>query len=140
MEGFRRALAQPGPPDEQLRAALAYYIEEMADQLKGTVVLLDDGALSPHLHAQIVERRDEYEQTLRQVIAAGIAAGVFVPCDPKIAGLVILGAIHWIPKWYTPGGRCSAKEIADAFSAQLVRGLQKHPEMITLDGGQTLAW
>jgi TetR/AcrR family transcriptional regulator len=129
MEGFRRALAQPGAPDEHLRAALAYYIEEMADQLKGTVVLLEDGALSPDLHARIVERRDEYERTLRQVIADGVAAGIFVSCDPKIAAFVILGAIHWIPKWYRQGGPCSAKEIAEAFSAYLVRGLQKRPAL-----------
>jgi len=129
MEGFRRALAQPGAPDEHLRAALAYYIEEMADQLKGTVVLLEDGALSPHLHARIVERRDEYERTLRQVIADGVTAGIFVSCDPKIVGFAILGAIHWIPKWYRQGGPCSAKEIAEVFSAYLVRGLQKRPAL-----------
>lgn len=129
MEGFRRALAQPGTPDEHLRTALAYYIEEMADQLKGTVVLLEDGALSPHLHARIVERRDEYERTLRQVIADGVAAGIFVACDPKTVAFAVLGAIHWIPKWYRQGGPCSAKEIAETFSAYLVRGLQKRPAL-----------
>lgn len=127
IEGFRRPGSHRGAPDEQLRAAIAYYIEEMADQLNGTVVLLEDGALSPRLRRLVVARRDEYERLLRQVIARGVAAGVFVPCDPKIVGFAILGAIHWIPKWYTPGGPCSAAEIAEVFAAYLVRGLQAHP-------------
>ncbi|MBI2525845.1 MAG: TetR/AcrR family transcriptional regulator [Candidatus Rokubacteria bacterium] len=127
MEGFHLALAQPGPPDEQLRAALAHYIEGMADQLKGTVVLLEQGALSPPHHRRIVRGRDEYEQALRRMIAAGITAGVFVPCDPKLVGFAILGAVHWIPKWYHPAGPSPAREIAEAFATYLVRGLTKQP-------------
>lgn len=127
MEGIRQARAAASAPDEQLRIALAYYIEGMTDQLRGTVVLLEEGALSPRQHRRIIERRDEYERMLRKLIEEGIAAGVFVPCDPTLVGFAILGAMNWIPKWYTPTGRCSAKEIAEAFSWHLVRGLQKLP-------------
>src|SRR3989304_395957 len=123
MEGFHRALAQPAPPDEQLRVALAHYIEGMADQLKGTVVLLEQGALSPRHHRQIVRGRDEYEQALRTLIAGGVAAGVFVPCDPKLVGFAILGAVHWVPKWDKPAGPSPAPAVAAAFAAYLVRGL-----------------
>jgi TetR/AcrR family transcriptional regulator len=125
MDGFRQAWAVPLPPDEQLRIALTHYIEAMADQLKGTVVLLDQGALSPRLHARIVEGRDEYERALRGVIAKGIEVGVFAPCDPKIVGFALLGALHWIPKWYSPTGDRSAREIAAQFADYLVRGLRK---------------
>lgn len=125
MDGFRRAWTVPASPDDQLRIALTHYIEAMADQLKGTVVLLEQGALSPRLHAQIVERRDEYERTLRGVITQGIEAGVFAPCDPKIVGFALLGALHWIPKWYRPTGAKSPKEIAAQFADYLVRGLRK---------------
>jgi TetR/AcrR family transcriptional regulator len=129
IEGIRQAIAKASTPDEQLRIALAYYIEGMTDQLTGTVVLLDEGALSPRRHRRIIERRDEYERMLRKLIEEGIAAGVFTACDPKLVGFAILGAMNWIPKWYTPTGERSAKEIAEAFSAYLVRGLQKFPSM-----------
>src|SRR3990172_5926544 len=107
--------------------ALDIGMEGMADQLTGTVVLLEQGALSPRHHRQIVRGRDEYEQALRTLIAGGIAAGVFVPCDPKLVGFAILGAVHWIPKWYNPAGPTPAPEIAEAFAAYLVRGLTKQP-------------
>jgi len=59
--------------------------------------------------------------------SGGVAAGVFVPCDPKLVGFAILGAVHWIPKWYNPAGPSPAREIAEAFAAYLVRGLTKQP-------------
>jgi len=134
IEGIRRAIAKASTADEQLRIALAYYIEGMTDQLTGTVVLLEEGALSPRRHRRVIERRDGYERMLRTLIEEGIAAGVFVPCDPKLVGFAILGAMNWIPKWYTPTGRCSAKEIAEAFAAYLVRGLQRDPSTEAPDG------
>lgn len=132
MEGIRQALSRSSAPDEQLKIAIAYYIEGMTDQLRGTAVLLDEGALSPPRHRQIIARRDEYERMLRRIMEEGIAAGVFVPCDPKLVGFAILGAMNWIPKWYDPSGKCSAEEIAEAFSSYLVRALQKRPSIDAL--------
>ena len=132
MEGIRQALSRSSAPDEQLKIAIAYYIEGMTDHLRGTAVLLDEGALSPRRHRQIIARRDEYERMLRRIIEEGIAAGVFVPCDPKLVGFAILGAMNWIPKWYNPSGKRSAGEIAEAFSSYLVRALQKRPSIDAL--------
>lgn len=126
-EAIRQALARASTPDEQLRIVVAYYIEGLTDQLRGGVVLLEQGALSPRHHRQIIARRDENERMLRKIIEEGVATGVFVPCDPKLVGLAILGAVNWIPKWYDPEGQCSAQEIAGTLSTYFVRGLQKRP-------------
>ena len=123
LEGIRDALAQASAPDEQLRLALARYIEGMTDQLRGSVVILEEDTLSPAHYRWVKERRDEYERELRGVIERGIAEEVFVPCDPRVVGFAILGAMNWIPKWYHHDGTRTGKEIADAFSSYLVRGL-----------------
>ena len=127
LEAIRRALAASDAPDEQLRVALAYYIEHMTDDLSGSVVLLEDGTLSPAHRQQITAWRDQYEQQVRAIVARGIQRGVFVGCDPKLIGFAFLGAANWIPKWYDAKGQRSGKEIADVFATYLVRGLQKHP-------------
>lgn len=123
LEGIRKAVAQAGAPDEQLRLALACYIEGMTDQLRGSVVILEEGTLSPAHYRWVRDGRDEYERELRGIIARGIAAEVFVPCDPRVVGFAILGAMNWIPKWYDPDGSRTGKEIAEAFASYLVRGL-----------------
>lgn len=127
MDGVRQALARAASPDEQLRLAIAYWIEGMTDELRGAAVLLEEGALAPRHHREVIKRRDEYEGELRRIVQRGIDAGVFVPCDAKLAGFAVLGAMNWVPKWYRAGGPLSGKEIADALSTHLVRGLQRHP-------------
>ncbi len=62
------------------------------------------------------------------IIARGIAEEVFVPCDPRVVGFTILGAMNWIPKWYHHDGSRTGKEIADAFSSYLVCGLLRDPK------------
>ncbi|MDP2625660.1 MAG: TetR/AcrR family transcriptional regulator, partial [Candidatus Rokubacteria bacterium] len=127
LEGIRAARERASSADEQLRLALGYYIEGIMDQLRGSVVLLEEGALTPAHQRQVIAGRDEYERQLREIIARGGRDGVFVPCDPRLAGFALLGAGNWIPKWYSPAGLRTPKEIAEAFSTYLVRGLQRHP-------------
>lgn len=131
-EGVRQAVERTSSPDEQLRIAIAHYIEGMTDQLSATVMLLEEGVLAPRHHRAIIKRRDEYETKLRAIIRAGIDGGVFVPCDPKLAGFAILGAMNWVPKWYSPTGPRSGKEIAEALSTYLVRALQQRPSDTTI--------
>lgn len=126
INAVRTALAEASEPDEQLRIVLTRYIGGMTDQLAGIVVLLYEGALSASHYRQIMEQRDEYERLLRGIVDAGIESGVFVPCDSRLVGFAILGALNWIPRWYRPGGPRTPKEIAEAFSKFFVRGLQAH--------------
>lgn len=127
LEGIRRARVQAREADEQLRLALACYIEGMTDQLRGSVAILEEGALSAAHDREVKEGRDAYERQLREIIARGVAEEVFVPCDVRVIGFAILGAMNWIPRWYRPDGGRSGKEIAEAFSSYLVRGLLRCP-------------
>jgi TetR/AcrR family transcriptional regulator len=127
LEGIKQAVTRATSPDEQLRMALSYYIEGMADQLRANVVLLEEGTLSLRYRREIITRRDEYEGKLRAIISSGGATGVFVPCDVKLVGFAILGAMNWVPKWFSAMGPHSGKHIADVLSTFLVRGLQNEP-------------
>ncbi|HBH03967.1 MAG TPA: TetR family transcriptional regulator [Candidatus Rokubacteria bacterium] len=135
LEGIRRAQAETAAPDEQLRRALAAYIEGMTDQLRGSVVILEEGTLSPEHYREVKAERDEYERELRGIIARGVAQEVFVPCDLRLVGFALLGAMNWIPKWYSPAGSRSGREVAEVFAAYLVRGLQASGRAPALTAG-----
>lgn len=135
MEGMALARERTTAPDERLRISLRHYMERMTDQLTATVALLDEGALSPAVHRRLVQKRDAYERELRALLEAGVAAGTFVACDPKLIGLAILGAMNWIPKWFDPDGPRTGAEVAGAFADYLVRGLLRAPA--ARPGGRT---
>lgn len=135
MEGLRRAEALGGTAGERLRTALQYFIEQMAENLKGCFVMLEGGMLGPRLHRQVVKRRDEYEHRLRDLVAEGVASGAFVPCNPKVIVFAMLGAVNWVQKWYSPDGEVAAKDIAETFAAYLVRGLERRGVDVLLETG-----
>src|SRR3990170_1801428 len=109
------------------RVPIEIGLEGMTDQLRGSVVLLEEGALSPEHYREVKAGRDEYERQLRGIIARGIAQEVFVPCDARLVGFALFGAMNWIPTWYDPAGRRSGREVAETFAAYLVRGLRAAP-------------
>ncbi len=124
MEGIALAEGRPDPEDVKLYVALRHFIEGMTDTLKGCVVLTE-GMLSPRLYRELVRRRDEYERRLRALVEAGVASGAFAPCDPKMVVLAMLGAMNWIPRWYSPDGERKPGEVAETFARYLVRGLSQ---------------
>ena len=68
--------------------------------------------------------RDRFEHGVRKMIRGGIADGVFAPQNVDLAGITVLGAINWIPKWYRPDGPMSSAEIAERIADQLIRSLR----------------
>lgn len=74
------------------------------------------------LETRIAKRR-QFEQRLRDIIAEGIEAGEFGPCDPAMAGRLILSGINWMHRWFDPEKGLSAEDIADQYADILLGGL-----------------
>ena len=72
----------------------------------------------------IAERRNRYESLYRHVVEEGIASGDFAPTDPKMATLLVLSAVNWLPQWYNPSGPLSPAEVADSFMRFCAGGLE----------------
>jgi AcrR family transcriptional regulator len=112
------------PPDEKLRRLIVAFVHTILDELHGTALFLDLEALTPSHFETIVARRDLFDRGIRQVLDEGIRAGVFGPCDAKLLSFAILGAVNWIPRWYSPDGPASSQEIAERFADYLIAGLR----------------
>jgi TetR/AcrR family transcriptional regulator len=136
-EGMRLAHERGGTAAERLRTALTYFIEKTSENLRGCVLLLEDGMLGRRLQRRLIQRRDEFEEHLRDLIREGTASGEFIPCDPKMIAFAILGAVNWIQKWYSPSGPATPRQIAEIFAAYLVRGLERARTDVHGDGETT---
>lgn len=113
------------PPEDRLRALIVAAVHIILDELHGTALFLDLEALTPAHRRAVVARRDRFDQGLRQVVKDGIAGGRFTGADPKLLSFAILGAVNWIPRWYSPEGPSTSEEIADRFADYLIAGLRK---------------
>jgi AcrR family transcriptional regulator len=112
------------PPDEKLRRLVVAFVHTILDELHGTALFLELEALTPaHLKAVIV-RRDTFDHGVRQVLAEGMEAGVFMRGNPKLLAFALFGAVNWIPRWYNPEGASSSQEIAELFADFFIAGLR----------------
>ncbi|HLG86152.1 MAG TPA: TetR/AcrR family transcriptional regulator [Alphaproteobacteria bacterium] len=126
-DGLDEARQAGGTGREKLHHALRHYLKEMIDELSCCVVLMEEHALLPDDHARLLKDRDRFEQALRALIREGIEDGSIAPCDPKLAVFAILGAIHWVPKWFRHDGPWSAAEVSDALTDLLDRMVSAKP-------------
>lgn len=121
--GIIAAARQRPSHAEQLAYAIREHVRVMTDTLEGSSLAFETSALSPRHQSEVIAARDRYEQALRDIVRAGIAAGEFRSVDPKVAVFAILGAINWIARWYTPQGSVQPPELGAQFADTLVRGL-----------------
>ena len=126
-EGLAKAEAEGGSARVKLNNALRFYLKEMIDELSCCVVLTEENALLPEDYAELLKQRDSFEIALRDLIRAGIADGSIVPCDPKLAVFTILGAVHWVSKWFNQGGAWSADAVSTALTDLLDRMVSTTP-------------
>jgi AcrR family transcriptional regulator len=112
-------------PEQKLRGLIGAFVHTILDELHGTALGLDLEALSPaHLRTVIV-RRDRFDKGMREVLKEGIRSGTFVYADAKLLSFAILGAVNWIPRWYSPDGPSTSEEIAERFADYLIAGLRR---------------
>ena len=127
LESLHRAQAAGGSGLERLTVTLRHYLQMMLGQEGGYVVLLEENAMKPAHVRAIVKRRDKFEQGLREFVVGGIADGSIVPCNPKLAIFMMMGALNWGRKWYRPSGDWSGTQIAFALTQMLQRSLSASP-------------
>ncbi|MGE4056841.1 MAG: TetR/AcrR family transcriptional regulator [Vicinamibacterales bacterium] len=113
------------PAEARLRKLIVAFVHTILDELQGTALFLDLEALSPAHRRAVVARRDLFDRAMRQVLAEGVGSGTFGKADPKLLSFAILGAVNWIPRWYSPDGPATSQTIADTFADFLIAGLRE---------------
>jgi TetR/AcrR family transcriptional regulator, cholesterol catabolism regulator len=80
-------------------------------------------SLRPAQRARIIALRDQYELVFRNELEDGIRQGKFLPVDVQVTAYGILAMATSVSTFYSPRGRLSLDEIAEVFTAVVIRGL-----------------
>jgi TetR/AcrR family transcriptional regulator len=112
---------------DRLVLTISGYVSQLIDELNCCVVLMEEQALELNDRAKLVRQRDKFERALRSLVKEGIEDGSVVPCDPKLAIFVILGAMNWVPKWFKPSGAWKPEQLTAALGQIFERALSSAP-------------
>lgn len=135
-ENLQRAKREHGTGLDKLRYTLRGYLEQIIEELNCCIVLTEETELADEDRERIVAKRDAFEIELRELVKAGMEDGSVVPCDPKLAIFVLLGAVNWVPKWYKQDGPWSGPQVAAAIAEMTIRAIAAQPATsLTTDVG-----
>ncbi|NJL94981.1 MAG: TetR/AcrR family transcriptional regulator [Anaerolineae bacterium] len=102
-------------PAEKFRAAVTMHILGVTENVAiGAAMVFEIRTLLdiPEVREAYIARRDAFERLFRQILQEGVAQGVFVINDIKLAVRMVLGAQNWVGVWYRAGGPLTGVEIA----------------------------
>lgn len=112
---------------EKLRTIIVSHLRCVLDEVEGSAAHFLATALPVTMQRRLLAKRDRYEDGIRQIISSGIRSGELVEGDPALATRAILGALNSSVLWFRPNGPMTSMEIAEEFSAYLIRGLLRKP-------------
>ena len=127
MAGADRVAEVGGTPSDQL----AMLGDELLDVIHRYpdhvwVFLHEFPALTGERAEQFRVRRRAYEQRVEAVVRAGVEAGEFRDVDPWLTARAWLGMHNYTYLWLKPGGRLSARAVANPFAEIFMRGIANH--------------
>jgi AcrR family transcriptional regulator len=124
LAGGDRVAAAGGSPSEQLAGLgdeLLDVIHRYPDHV--WVFLHEFPALTGARAERFRLRRREYENRVEEVLKAGVKSGEFRDIDPWLTARGWLGMHNYTYLWLKPGGRLTAKSVAQPFAEIFMRGI-----------------
>ena len=121
-EAIERAVADGGSGLEQARLYVRYHVEIMVGERGPVAIMSEIPSLKRAHRNDILRISRRHSAGFEAILETGIADGSIAPCDVRMTGNAIMGAINWIPKWYH-GNPAMAETIVSEFPDILTRGL-----------------
>ena len=79
-------------------------------------------SLKPDHREEILALSRAHSARFEALLEEGIADGSIRPCDVRMTGNALMGALNWIPKWHH-GDADVARQVIDTFPDILSSGL-----------------
>jgi AcrR family transcriptional regulator len=119
LEAAADAKKSPGKARDRLMVLMKLYAVIMTEDFGMCVVRTGDHELSETSRKEFRKLKRKIDRVVRSLIQEGVEDRSIAPCDVKMTGFAITGALNWIAKWYTPNGARSAEDVAGSMTGLL---------------------
>lgn len=119
------------PLSDRLVAVMEMHAESFEANYPHMFVMTRENGdtLSEQRRKDLDSLRRQYFKVLRDTIVAGQKAGELRDdIDPSIAVHAIFGMLNWMFRWFSPGGRMKARDVAHQFADIAIAGLIPPPK------------
>ncbi|MDX1499394.1 MAG: TetR/AcrR family transcriptional regulator [Woeseiaceae bacterium] len=121
-EAMLRAIDDGANGLEQVRLYIRYHIELIVGETGPLAIMSEIPSLTPAHRDEILQRSRAHSKNFEALLERGIADGSIAPCDVRMTGNAIMGALNWIPKWFHGDEKVAAR-LLEQFPTILSAGL-----------------
>lgn len=122
-EAMECAVAEADTGFEQAFGYIRHHVEMMVGDRGPVAIMSEIPSLQEEHRKQILEISRRHGAAFEAILRRGIEDGSIVPCDVRMTGNAIMGAINWIPKWFHGDG-ATAEKLVEEFPKILTAGLR----------------
>jgi AcrR family transcriptional regulator len=108
---------------DRVQRYLRLHAEFMVGEPGPVAIMSEIPSLSDAHREEILSLSRAHSARFESLLEEGIADGSIRPCDVRMTGNAIMGALNWIPKWHH-GSAAVGRQVVDSFPEILSRGLQ----------------
>ena len=123
-EALDRAIAEGSDGLDTAVRYIRYHVEVMVGERGPIAIMSEIPSLKPEHREEILEVSRKHGARFEGVLEQGIADGSIAPCDVRMTGNAIMGAINWVPKWFHGDAEIARKVVAE-FPRILSAGLKR---------------
>jgi TetR/AcrR family transcriptional regulator len=113
-DAMEAAVRDGGSGIDKVRRYLACHVASMVGERGPVAILSEIPSLTPAHRDEILELSRRHSVAFEALLAEGIGDGSIRPCDIRMTGNAIMGAINWIPKWFH-GDELQARLVSQQF-------------------------
>ncbi len=122
-ESLGRAIAEGNNGLDTVVRYIRYHVEVMVGERGPVAIMSEIPSLEPAHREEILEVSREHGARFESVLERGVADGSIAPCDIRMTGNAIMGALNWVPKWFHGDAGVAEKVVAE-FPRILSAGLR----------------
>ncbi|MEM8546857.1 MAG: TetR/AcrR family transcriptional regulator [Pseudomonadota bacterium] len=123
-EALDQAIADGGTGLEVAERYIREHVKAHCGEEGPIAIMSEIPSLKPEHCEEILALSRAHSRAFEAVIEDGIADGSIAPCDVRMTGNAIMGALNWIPKWFH-GDAEVARNLVQTFPTFLCRGLAR---------------
>ena len=121
-DAMDRAIAEGGSGLEIIRRYLRYHLDAMTGDRGPIAIMSEIPSLKPDHRAEILDVSRRHGARFEELLERGIEDDSIRPCNVRMTGNAIMGALNWVPKWFR-GDATVAAEVVEEFPQILSAGL-----------------
>ena len=121
-EAMDRAVAEGRDGLDTVRHYIRYHVDAMTGENGPIAIMSEIPSLEPAHREQVLDISRRHSARFEAILQTGIDDGSILPCNVRMTGNAIMGALNWVPKWFRGDADVAAqvvREYPDILSAGL---------------------